>query len=552
MKNFSNLLIILFILFVFTLKTFAASEQPHKQMKAPVSAKPQSPQIPQQKNTGAKPTQTPQEKRQQFEQDAVTAVTDVEVEYAKVVSWVNSDQIPDDANRNTALKNIAKNRKYLPVFNKQPKGLLYYPLSAWVYYYDNKPDRAIKQAVAGQKLAPHNSSVAKTCFALSLIYKDYTTTAEVLANRSTAPQETESNSTPAQPVSSNLQPIDIELNLDVNSIRQDLLGKVFDIRPSSTSQTGKNLLCVLLWKIDSNELDRFAAPPPPIAAVAKGPNEPNAPAPAPVAQLPTEPQAAEPQQNIKERTLISALKLFSKLQNRFAKDSKIVFMGINLNDPSKTDNVKNWLGKNPQSWQTSMPSADLQKKITSLFSAVPDKPAILISGPDSTIRYVGDVNGFLPQMIIRNILNNPKEFEEPNEPNRPKSSVVVEPVKIPPAPREPNNLHRAPAVRETNEIHKQSQVTPPHPAAANPVAKQQQNDDVFDPQAEDLLNNAKAFIDIGNKLPNHIYAKPVEMCRTVIKDYPNTKYAERARILLRGIPERFRARYDITDQELGL
>lgn len=110
MRNFSNLLLIILVLFAFTLKISAAPEPPHQQMKAAGATKSQS-YLTQQKNPGAKTAQTPQEKKQQFEQDAMAAIPDVEVEYAKVVSWVNSDQIPDDANRNTLLKNISKIRK---------------------------------------------------------------------------------------------------------------------------------------------------------------------------------------------------------------------------------------------------------------------------------------------------------------------------------------------------------------------------------------------------------------------------------------------------------
>jgi outer membrane protein assembly factor BamD (BamD/ComL family) len=68
----------------------------------------------------------------------------------------------------------------------------------------------------------------------------------------------------------------------------------------------------------------------------------------------------------------------------------------------------------------------------------------------------------------------------------------------------------------------------------------------------DLLENAKAFFKIGNRLQYHTYQKPVDMCRTVMKDYPNTKYATEAQILLRKVPERFRERYNLTDEELGL
>jgi hypothetical protein len=536
MKNLSNLILISIIFTIFASNLYAAGAN-----------KSQSYQMPQ-KTTGAKTVQTPQEKRQQFEQEAADATPDIEAENAKVLSWVNSNQTPDDANRNTALKNVAKNRKYVSILNKQQKGFEYYTLSAWVYYFDDKPDKALKQAVAGQKLAPQNSNIAKTCLALSLIYKDYAAASEVFANKGELSQAAESAPSSTKKFSLNSQSSNTELNFDVNSIRPELLGKVFDVRPQTTSPTEKNILCVLLWKIDSNELDRFTV------AETKGPNEPNSPPPA---------AAQSPAGN---ETLKSAagtqLEAFSKLQSHFAKESKIVFMGINLNDPAKTNNVKNWLAKTPQPWETSMPSAQLQQKITSLFTAVPARPTLIIAGPDSTVRYTGDVNSFLPQMIIRYISGNPQEFQEPNKPNdanRPpaasKSPVVVVPVKVTPLPQEPNKPHQAPAVREANEIPKPSQAAQaavPAKTAIAPADKQQQNDDSFDPRAEQLLETAKGFFKIGDRLQYHTYAKPIEMCRTVINDYPNTKYAEQARTLMRQVPERFRARYNITDQELGL
>jgi hypothetical protein len=543
MKNLSNLLIFsLIFAFIFTLSAAAAT-----------AVKPQSYQM-QQKNTGTKTGQTPQEKREQFEKEAMDAIPDIEAENAKVLSWVNSNQIPDDANRNAALKNVAKNRKFVSVLNKQQKGDVYYTLSAWVYYFDDKPDKALKQAVAGQKSAPQNPNIAKTCLALSLIYKDYAAAAEVFANKGESSQTDESESSSAKSkkyASYSLLP-NVELNLDVNNIRPELFGKVFDVRPKAASPT-KNILCVFLWKIDSNELERFSV---------ADTNEPNAHSKtsnAAASLLKT--SAAFIQSNNSQQTTVSPFEMFSNLQSHFAKDSKAVFMGINLNEPAKTTNVKNWLKKNPQPWETSMPSADLQQKTTSLFVSCPNKPTLMVIGPDSTIRYAGDVNGFLPQMIIRQILGNPQEFEEPNKPKdanqpsaAPKNSAAVVPVKAQPLPPEPNKPHQAPAVKEANENRKPSQAAPAVKTAPAAAANQQQEGDITadDYQAQKLLANAKAFLQIGNRLPNHMYRNTIEWCRTVMKDYPNTKYVQEAQMLLRNVPKEYRQQYNLSDQELGL
>jgi hypothetical protein len=572
MKNFSYFIIISIIFTAFTSNLFAAGGQSYKQMKPSGASKSQPSQM-QQNTTGAKTGQTAQEKREQFEKEATDAIPDIDAENAKVLSWVNSNQIPDDANRNAALKNVARNRKFLPVLNKQQKGDTYYTLSAWVYYFDDKPDKALKQAVAGQKLTPQNPNIVKTCLALSMIYKDYAVAAEAFANKGELSQSADESESAAPSTKHNKfasysqsSISNIELNLDVNSIRPELLGKVFDVRPQAAKPTEKNILCVFLWKIDSNELDRFST---------ADTNEPNAPSKelnAPASSAAANPKSSSgkkssslknSQLNDSQQGPISPFEAFSNLQNHFAKDSKAVFMGINLNEPNKANNVKNWLRKNPQVWETSMPSADLQRKTTSLFASSPAKQTLMVIGPDSTIRYTGDVNCFLPQMIIQQILANPQEFQEPNKPKdvnqpsaAPKSSAVIVPVKVSPLPQEPNKVHQPqpPAVKEANVIPKPSQAAPAVKAAPAVAANQQQEGDFTadDYEAQKLLANASAFLKIGSRLPNHMYRDPIEWCRTVMKNYPNTKYVQQAQMLLRNVPQEYRQQYNLTDQELGL
>jgi hypothetical protein len=545
MIEFNNLLKIVFLVFISSIYTLTASAATEYTPK-PVGSK----------------AQALQEKRLLFEQEAAAAIPEVETEYAKFITYINSHQTPDDSNVLAGLKFIAKTRKFLPVFNKQQKSDFYYTLSAWVYYFDSKPDKALKQVVSGYKLTPQNSKIAKTYLALSLIYRDYTPIADILASQEISPSVDEPGILQDSPYQ---QPSAVELDLDINKIHSELLGKLFDTPIKTPDQNsslpGKKIMCLLLWKLDPNELERFSSVNE--AALPAAPNSPPVPEPNMESQPPTgeeeslettATQIYEPQKETPSEK--PALEAFSQLQNSFAKDVKVVFRGINFNDPAKAKNIENWLAKNPQPWKNTPLSAELQQKITSFLAAAPDKQTLLIIGPDSTARYIGDVNNFLPQMIISNILGNPQEFAEPNKPGEPnlppllpQTPAVVEPNNKLPTPPEskPAEIQQPPVVKETNETPALIQETPPPAPSKTDI-----DEDFFDPRAETLIENARAFFKIGNRLQYHTYAKPVEMCRTVIKDYPNTKYSEQARILMRQVPERFRERYSITDEELGL
>jgi hypothetical protein len=543
--------------------------------------------------------QSSQERRQQLQQEAAAAMTEVDAAYREILSFVNSDQTPSDPNLKEFLKITAKNRKYLPVFNESQKST-YHVLSAWVYYFDNKQDKALKQAASGQKVSPQNLNTVKTRFALSMIYKDYTSVIEALteqsANNRPGPQTGKADAQSYQQSTEN------DIQLDVNSVRIELLGKVFDFHPepveadSPSWRSAGQPVCALLWKIDANELDSFApaevvkpvetnqpntpthepnlpVPPAPVPYTAPPPE--SAPpvnpqqsslshetdeAPSPMMPPPVEPVAQQPSEIHLQQTQMSELEAFSKLQSLFEKDKRITFIGINLNDPTKRKNLENWLSKNPQNWQTFILSPEGQQKLLSCFSSGFDKPILLIIVPDSTIRYAGNVEGFLPQMVIRRILANPQEFAEPNEPNRPPAAAksnlpAVEPVRpaqLPPA--EPNTSHTLTVDVNKTAVNTQQPQTQPQPTAntASAPVKQQVDEDFFDPQAEDLIEHARAFLKINNVLQYHMYRDPIEWCRRVMKDYPNTKYAQEAQMLLRRVPERFRERYNLTDEELGL
>ncbi len=59
------------------------------------------------------------------------------------------------------------------------------------------------------------------------------------------------------------------------------------------------------------------------------------------------------------------------------------------------------------------------------------------------------------------------------------------------------------------------------------------------------------YVSAGRK-PVLTSKKGVDFCRQIIREYPNTKYEQEARMLLRRVPEYERKRYNITDKEMGL
>lgn len=69
-------------------------------------------------------------------------------------------------------------------------------------------------------------------------------------------------------------------------------------------------------------------------------------------------------------------------------------------------------------------------------------------------------------------------------------------------------------------------------------------------KANRLLNTAELEIGKGLKLRSNP-GKGIEACREILVQFPNTQYAQRARELLRKVPERYKKMNNITDEELG-
>ena len=75
--------------------------------------------------------------------------------------------------------------------------------------------------------------------------------------------------------------------------------------------------------------------------------------------------------------------------------------------------------------------------------------------------------------------------------------------------------------------------------------------DEQDAMAQKQLGFAGQYMEMARKriMP---YSQAVAICRDIIKNNPGSEYETAARRLLGEVPQDQRARYNITDQELGL
>ncbi len=104
-----------------------------------------------------------------------------------------------------------------------------------------------------------------------------------------------------------------------------------------------------------------------------------------------------------------------------------------------------------------------------------------------------------------------------------------------------------PAEKKTTRVEPEEKAQRPLPSGRKKASDELED---INPQAAKLLENAKAFMKIGTRFTTPKQA--IELCRRIIREYPDTTYASQARELLRGLPERHQKRYKVSDEEMGL
>ena len=364
------------------------------------------------------------------------------------------------------------------------------------------------------------------------------------------------------------------LDLDTDSIKADWLGRkvgqfslnclngtFFAYNPAEAN------LCVLFWKLAAADLADYAG---------SADGEPNEPAEmqrtATTRQRPSYPSQPGRMDRMAPRDRFSGrmspgrrqgfygdeeaapsdpvsmqISALGNLFNSKFQDPDVKFIAVNTNNPRTAPAVVAKLLQSPWPWAQAMLD---EKTATSAFSdlditkVTSAQPVLAVVDRTGTVRYAGPAAGFLAPMVVDELLGGSITSQDPEQPqpvagDRSRADEQV-PLPKTAAPAEP---------------YQQKTHTEPTTTEYIPAQVQQDRDTEITPedfQAQKLLAYAQGlFIPAGRK--KFLTSKMgVDLCRRIIREYPNTTYADEARKLLRTVPPNEQKRYNITPEEMGL
>lgn len=228
-----------------------------------------------------------------------------------------------------------------------------------------------------------------------------------------------------------------------------------------------------------------------------------------------------------EEELRTQMSAYGKLFDSEFANPEIKFVSVNTDKAESRKKVVQRLLQSTWPWAQVM--ADDPTGGAEQFKEFEGNLATLaITDKNATIKYAGPAEGFLAPMVLEKtagITLEGKEVEVADSNSLPEITIdISEAIK---------------AITSNPEL--MAQIT--------------SEDGMLTPeqfQAEKLQSFAEGLFAPAAKKGAITYKQTVELCRQIMKDYPNTPQAEQARQLLRQLPEEDRKRYNVTNEELGL
>ena len=488
------------------------------------------------------------DRREQLRLEAQASYEQVKLALAGILEKVNLNQRPDAAQIQSAAELLEANRRNATVFdNTQKTG--YMLLQSWISYFQNDPVANLNWAVRAcrEDLTNGDAWISQTLF--SFIYGRRPV--EPQAPRPQRPQpETRRQQQPRpQPRARQGEPMmetpEITYNpqapygqpgtlaFDLTLLRRDVFRERFGRMELQTVDNKKivynpaaDVLCILFWKGEE----------------AVDPNAPGAKKPA-LAPGHT-PEMASPMLmdgTASSLGLDSQQAYFEVMMDVLADKKDIKFVEINTN--SQAGSAAALRDHHPVA---PLVAAALPQSGAAAFSRMDVKiPFMAIIDKEGQVKYAGVANGFMPAFILTHITGTPIDLEAfvpaggTFSPMEMRPQMMMEPEMMMP---DPFMMAPPPAPADPNRPAPKTQA---QPQKLRELPLEQQV------EAEKKLAYTQGLYMKGSRSGVQSYKRGVEMCREIIRDYPNTKYAEEARHLLRQVPERQRTLYKITDAELG-
>lgn len=330
------------------------------------------------------------------------------------------------------------------------------------------------------------------------------------------------------------------LAFEVKSLRREVMRERMTLQEFKSAdgqevmyRPGENILCLLFWKTqtEADEKDPFDDKPTPAPTADNG--MPGG--------MPGMPDMGGRYDSSQVSPLAEQQAYFEAMAEALADKKEVRFAEISLNTPADAARVmRDRLSTVPLVFAGTSGSG-----ATAFGRIDTTSPLMLMIDKEGQIRYAGPAAGFVPAFLLTHLTGVPIDLAalqaEPIEiptmemttPDAPGAPMMAPPMMpgmpgMPPMDSE-TTTEAAPAEKKYKELPIEQQV-----------------------DAEKKLSYVRDLFIRGSKMRIQSYKRGVDFCREIMRDYPDTIYAEQARMLLRQVPESRRSTYNITNEELGL
>jgi hypothetical protein len=447
--------------------------------------------------------------------EAVTAAQqEIETQLNTFLAAVNQGVEPNTADLAPIAAAVKKNMPLIQKMDTTGQAHLQL-LNAWTSYFAGKLKPAKLAANAAYRADPQNKDAQTTCIIMAIANNDIKAAKTTVGLIRKKAAKSAAANQPDAPYPQYSQQSQAALEFDVNSIKTELLGEkigAFDatcLNGTSLPFKGAKTLLALLWKnTDLGATDASSGTPAPMPMMMPG-------------------MPGMPGMGMQSGQTLTPLQAYGMLFAKEFQNSDVVFLGLNLDAEDQSKEVMATLMKNAWPWPQAMVQDARNAALASLASAHNAKPALAVVGPDGEIKYAGAISPLLLRAMARYAQGGSQiSLAAPQDAKKSEDANTT-----------------APPIAPTTET-KEANVPPaPQPKA------QKSAEETFNPQAQDLYNTAVQFM----KMPGAMgMGRAVANCHQILKEYPDTPEAAKARLLLRNVPERKRAQYKITNEEMGL
>ncbi len=483
--------------------------------------------------------------RQNRDRQATDAMREVSDMTRDILSIANNGEWPSEQKIGEAEELIMKNRRYVKdVDDKEQSD--YFTLAAWVEYYRGDKKTAFQSAAKAHRTDIENGDAKLTYTAMAIIngqplryFDERPQRQQRRNNRNNMPGpggfgDPMMGSRHSQP---RITTTGKNLKFDLADLKEDIIGKKvgpMDLKCVNSTEfsynPSKSVLCLFLWQLEdkntpSETVDEDPADPCDVRQNESrdrsrgGFNDPFG--------MPGGPgMGMGMHSGSQKKTNADIDKQADAFANWFRVsvfNPEIKFLGLNLDSPVKKQTVFDSLAQSTWTWAQAMADEGNKPVVSELANVDFEGPgaAMAIVDKQGNIRYAGPAEGFLPAMVLEDLILSPKVAEEDTGQASPFGMPGAEP----------------PAAKKAE--------TKKSAASENPNPGMSEADKY---RASQLIETARGYVKAG-RFTGFKFA--VDMCREVLEKWPESTYAKEARELLNRIPKRYHSRYGITNEELG-